>query len=174
MFNLIHRFLNQRNSKLRLHPQAFFEEEFLTRSEHYWIKDNSQSQFIFQKLWEHLPKSLHQFILEDQVSFVLSTDYSQKKFNTSSHIVVIFPQFLDWFKSGEIFMKAFLAHELAFIIYEIQAKNSDPLLAEVEADKFVCDLGLASELEQLLLKMDESPEKRLRLSYLTWNQFGIC
>jgi hypothetical protein len=44
-------------------------------------------------------------------------------------------------------------------------------MAEVGADKFVCDIGLADELEELLLMLDETIEKRLRLTYLTINHF---
>jgi hypothetical protein len=45
-------------------------------------------------------------------------------------------------------------------------------MAEVGADKFVCDIGLADELEDLLLMLDETIEKRLRLTYLTINHFA--
>ena len=45
------------------------------------------------------------------------------------------------------------------------------MMAEVEADKFVCDIGLCDELEDLLLMLDETIEKRLRLTYLTISHF---
>jgi hypothetical protein len=49
--------------------------------------------------------------------------------------------------------------------------KGDSIMAEVEADKFVSDLGLMFELEELLLMLDESVEKRVRLTYLTINHF---
>ena len=49
----------------------------------------------------------------------------------------------------------------------------DPMMAEIEADKFVCDLGLADQLEQFLLALDESPEKRLILTQLSLKALGI-
>ncbi len=67
---------------------------------------------------------------------------------------------------------AYLAHELAFLLYELEESKTDPLMAEVGADKFVCDIGLADELEDLLLMLDETIEKRLRLTYLTINYFS--
>jgi hypothetical protein len=88
-----------------------------------------------------------------------------------TNTVVIFPEFLKLLKSPKKAAVAYLAHELAFLLYELEEAKADPLMAEVGADKFVCDIGLSDELEELLLMLDETVEKRLRLTYLTINYF---
>jgi hypothetical protein len=174
MLNLFQHFTSKRKKSSHSDFKPFFINEFLSRPEHYWIKNNSLAQKHFSHLWERLPQTLLEFILEDHVSFMLSQDYRKHTYQQVAHTVVIFPQFQKWLGEEASFVQAYLAHEMAFVIYDLESPQKDHLLAEVEADKFVCDLGLADELEQLLLKMDESPEKRLRLTYLTLNHFGIC
>jgi hypothetical protein len=85
--------------------------------------------------------------------------------------VVVFPEFQKLLKTSKPAAVAYLAHELAFLLYELEDAKSDPLMAEVGADKFVCDIGFADALEELLLMLDETIEKRLRLTYLTINYF---
>ena len=88
-----------------------------------------------------------------------------------SNTIVVFPEFQNLLRSDKKSAVAYLAHELAFVLYEMEGGKKDPLMAEVEADKFVCDIGLTFELEDLLLMLDETIEKRLRLTYLTINHF---
>jgi hypothetical protein len=58
------------------------------------------------------------------------------------------------------------------VLLELEGMKGDSIMAEVEADKFVSDLGLTFELEELLLMLDETVEKRVRLTYLTINHFS--
>lgn len=88
-----------------------------------------------------------------------------------NNTIVVFPEFQKLLNSEKKSAVAYLAHEVAFVLYELEGMKEDPLMAEVSADKFVCDLGLTFELEELLLMLDETIEKRLRLTYLTINHF---
>jgi hypothetical protein len=97
---------------------------------------------------------------------------TQQPGNVLSNTIVIFPEFQRLIQGERKAAVAYLAHELAFVLLEIEGMKGDSLLAEVEADKFVSDLGFIFELEELLLMLDETVEKRLRLTYLTAHHFG--
>jgi hypothetical protein len=113
--------------------------------------------------------------MRQPVSFVRSQEFnsaSPTRYQMNS-TVVVFPEYQRLLTRSNGQAVAFLAHEVALVLYELEDVEKDPLMAEVEADKFVCDLGLADELEQFLLAMDESSEKRMRLTYLTFKALGI-
>jgi hypothetical protein len=175
MFNLLEKLINQKKSN-NLNSNQYHKTEFLNRPEHLWVKNNSAATNLFDQTFSRSPSILTQFMLEKHVSFILSRNFSKLNIHQPTQAVIVFPQFERWILGGEKFMSAYILHELALMIYELNLNSpeQDPLLAEVEADKFLCDIGYGDQLEQFLLKLDESPEKRLRLSYLTWKQLGIC
>lgn len=172
MMNLIQKFF----SKDRSHKgqvRKNFEHYFFSMPEHAWL-DAPQIRAHFDKLFQHLPVGvLDALMTKYPVSFVPSQELKSKNRvgQVLTNTVVVFPEFQKLLLTNKSAAVAYLAHEIAFILYELEEKGSDPLMAEVEADKFVCDLGLADELEQLLLMLDETIEKRLRLTYLTINHF---
>ncbi|MGE3608738.1 MAG: hypothetical protein AB7I27_04045 [Bacteriovoracaceae bacterium] len=167
MMNLIQKFLSKNpNSKIRNN----FNHYFFSLPEHQWIL-NSPAKKHFERLFQHLPAGLLEILMtKNPVVFIPNHHYREGQLLTST--VVIFPKFQDLLKTSKNSAVAYLAQELGYIIYELENTNMDPLMAEIEADKFVCDLGLANELEELLLAMDETIEKRLRLTYLTINYFS--
>lgn len=172
MLNLVQKFFKKDlsdKSKIR----ADFCKYFFSLEEHEWITtQNLQPHFI--KLFSHLPIGLIQaMVTQYPVVFVLSHSLrTQNKAGTSlNNTVVVFPEFHRLLLSPKRAAVAYLAHEIAFILYELETSKNDPMMAEIEADKFVCDIGLSDELEDLLLMLDETIEKRLRLTYLTINHF---
>jgi hypothetical protein len=174
MLNLLQRYRHRALS--RSSSKQDYVRYFLSQPEHAWIGAHAGVQRCFDELFLRVPLALVADLLRNPFCFVPSSEFQEKgtaRYQMKNTIVV-FPEYEQLLREGEGAGIAFLAHELAMVLYELEdAADKDPLMAEVEADKFVCDLGLADELEQLLLAQDESDGKRLRLTYLTLNSFGV-
>ncbi|MBA2403147.1 MAG: hypothetical protein H0V66_00125 [Bdellovibrionales bacterium] len=173
MLNLIQKYFKKdRSDKGKIRENFSFY--FFSLPEHQWITDqNLKPHFV--RLFQHLPAGLIEVMMTQYpVVFVPSESMKgvRKPGQVLTNIVVIFPEFQKLLRSPKRAGVAYLAHELAFLLYELEEAKADPLMAEVGADKFVCDIGLADELEDLLLMLDETIEKRLRLTYLTINYFS--
>jgi hypothetical protein len=172
MMNLIQKFFSAtKSNKAQLREN--FSSYFYSLPEHQWISQNG-SKTHFDKLFAHLPSGVIEALMTKYpVTFVPSTELKKEDRLTvmMSNKIVVFPEFLKLLASHRKSAVAYLAHELAFVLYELEGVGADPLMAEVEADKFVCDLGFTFELEEFLLMLDETIEKRLRLTYLTINHF---
>ena len=167
MLNFITRFF-QVNPKAKAQREQF-KTYFFSMPEHYWFDENIKSHF--EKLFNHLPVGvLTHFMTKDPLHFIPSSDYSPEADHRSC--IVIFPEFEKLLKSKSPAAVAFLAQEVALLLLEAEEPNMDELTRELEADKFVADLGFTFELEELLFMLDESVEKRLRLSYLTCHHFS--
>ncbi len=172
MMNLIQKFLSKDRSN-KSHIRKNFIAHFYSQPEHLWIA-NSQAKAHFDKLFAHLPAGLLESMMsQTPVVFVPNQDLQNSLTSASmfSNTIVVFPEFQKLLDSNKKSAVAYLAHELAFVLYELEGKPGESLMAEVEADKFVSDIGLTFELEELLLMLDETIEKRLRLTYLTINHF---
>lgn len=173
MFNLIQKyFKTDRSDKSVLRNN--FSAYFYSLPEHQWIIERNM-QGHFDRLFERLPAGLIESMMTQYpVVFIPSEELKargHKPGTVVSNTVVVFPEFQKLLQSRQRAAVAYLAHELAFLLYELGQHQVDPMMAEVEADKFVCDIGLSDELEDLLLMLDETIEKRLRLTYLTINHF---
>lgn len=172
MLNLIQRYFKKdRSDKGRIRENFSFY--FFSLPEHAWITEQNIKPH-FEKLFQHLPAGLIETMMTKYpVVFVPSEAMKgiRKPGQVLNNTVVVFPEFQKLLKTPKRAAVAYLAHELAFLLYELEEAKTDPLMAEVEADKFVCDVGLSDELEDLLLMLDETIEKRLRLTYLTINYF---
>jgi hypothetical protein len=109
---------------------------------------------------------------KNPIVFVPSENLKSSTFGSMlANTIVVFPEFQNLLNTEKKSAVAYLAHEIAFTLLELEGMKGDSIMAEVEADKFVSDLGLMFELEELLLMLDESVEKRVRLTYLTINHF---
>ena len=171
MMNLIQKFLSkERTNKSQLRKN--FSVFFYSLPEHQWILESSNKAH-FDKLFSHLPSGvLEAMMTKYPVIFVPSQELKKNEpGRVLNNTIVVFPEFQQLLRSEKKSAVAYLAHEVAFVLYELEGMKEDPLMAEVSADKFVCDLGLTFELEELLLMLDETIEKRLRLTYLTINHF---
>ena len=172
MMNLIQKFFSREKNNRQLIRQKF-STYFFSSPEHLWITDSSVKSH-FEKLFSILPSGVLEAMMSKYpVTFIRSED--MKFYKTPGRIltntIVVFPEFQKLISSSKRSAVAYLAHELAFVLYELEEGAKDTLMAEIEADKFVCDLGLTFELEEFLLMLDETVEKRLRLTYLTINHF---
>ena len=171
MLNLIQRFLSKDRTN-KSHIRKNFNTYFYSLPEHQWIAE-SAIRGHFEKMFSHLPANLLEIMMTKYpVVFIQSQEMKNQKVTDLANTIVIFPEFQTLLQSQRKSAVAYLAHELAFILLELEeGMKGDSLMAEVEADKFVSDLGLTFELEEHLLMLDESIEKRLRLTYLTLNHF---
>lgn len=172
MINLIERFFSkEKSNKTQLRQD--FSTYFFSLPEHAWLL-NSQTKKHFEKLFSHLPVGVLEALMRKYPIMFITNDALRKKQSAGtilSNTIVVFPEFQKMLQTNNTAAVAYLAHELAFVLYELEEAHVDPLMAEVEADKFVCDIGLGHELEQHLLHLDETIERRLRLTYLTINYF---
>ena len=172
MMNLIQKFLSKdRTSKA--HIRKNFISYFYSLPEHQWIVETCNKAH-FDKLFTHLPAGVLE-VLMTKHPVVFVPNYKMKDTHKPGMVlantIVVFPEFQRLLISDKKSAVAYLAHELAFVLLELEGMKGDTMMAEIEADKFVSDLGLTFELEELLLMLDESIEKRMRLTYLTINHF---
>lgn len=175
MMNLIQKFLSPTHKNFS-HVRKNFIAYFYSLPEHQWIL-NSPAQAHFDKLFSYLPAGvLNSMMTKHPVVFVKSQDMKthDQPGMVMSNTIVVFPEFQKLLMGSKKSAVAYLAHEIAFVLLELEGMKGDSIMAEVEADKFVSDLGLTFELEELLLMLDESMEKRVRLTYLTINHFSDC
>jgi len=167
MFNLIQRYFNK-DLQNRAQIRQNFSSYFFSLPEHSWISNRAH----FEKLFALLPSGLlNTLMTRYPITFTRSQDLHQPGFVLSNRVVV-FPEFQKLLESDQRCAVAYLAHEIAFVLLELEDGKKDTIAAEVEADKFVSDLGLVFELEELLMMLDETLEKRVRLTYLTIHHFG--
>lgn len=172
--NLLHKFLSKDHTD-RSQIRKNFMHYFFHLPEHQWIAEEGVTAH-FENLFARVPAKLLETMMQKYPVVFIKSETMREHYNyrpgmVMSNAVVVFPEFQKLLKTNKGSAVAWLAHELAFVIYELETANVEPIMAEVEADKFVCDLGLTFELEELLLMLDETIEKRLRLTYLTINHF---
>ncbi len=178
MLNLISKFFSTTKSDKAL-LRRNFSTYFYSLPEHRWIVEGHVARH-FDALFSRLPSGVLEALMSKYpVSFIQSESLSALRTagTPTTNSIVVFPEFQKLLRTSKKSAVAYLAHEIAFVLYEFEGHRSagnrtDPLMAEIEADKFVCDLGLTFELEELLLMLDETVEKRLRLTYLTINHFS--
>lgn len=167
MMDFIQKFLRPQKIDRKIHVDYFF-----SLPEHSWIISGDKNcKSLFEELISYLPSSLIKKItVETPISFVLSEDFKSNPQNSFfKNTIVVFPEFQKLIKSKKRSAIAYLAHEIALTLLELEGDEKESFLNEVEADKFVSDLGLIQELEEFLLMLDESMDKRMRLTYLTLN-----
>ncbi|MFA5584253.1 MAG: hypothetical protein WDA09_08555 [Bacteriovoracaceae bacterium] len=168
MFNFITRFFQPNTNPQREFRQNF-KTYFFSQPEHAWFDEQIKNHF--EKLISHLPTGVLKHLMTEQpLQFIQSKDFSLGMEMTS--YIVIFPEFENLIRSNKKAAVAFLAQEVALLLLESHEPHLDELTRELEADKFVSDLGFTFELEDLLLMLDESVEKRVRLCYLSSHHFS--
>ena len=169
MLNLFKRFQKPLGRDTK---KADFLKYFYSQPEHHWILSHDKVRKTFDHVWERVPTGVMEYFYHNSLCFVTQADYRKipLEYNLKNTLVV-FPKMIDLLLEEQESAMAFVAHEIGLTLYELESPVNDAIMAEIEADKFVCDLGLERELEKFLLAQDESPEKRLRLTYLTINHF---
>jgi hypothetical protein len=138
--------------------------------EHAWLHQDRYVKNHFIDFLEDLPvKTLKKMIKDVPVIFVPSSGKYSCAINCQHYsVIMIFPELMNLLQStAKSYYKAIMAHELGHVILQHGKNNIKVLEAQIEADRFAAKLGYINELENFLLEMPESIEKRVRLSYLT-------
>ncbi|MFZ4714322.1 MAG: hypothetical protein ACOYL6_11435 [Bacteriovoracaceae bacterium] len=142
--------------------------DFFSEPLHAWMNESTFVKRAMESFLDSLPKEALNFMGTHQVLMLKSSGRYALAVQPGSHVIVIFPELyklLSSFSFDTALMM--MAHELGHILYEHGKKIIDPLMAQVEADRFAIHLGYGHELEIFLLEQPESIEKRTRLTYLT-------
>jgi len=168
MLNLLNKFLDPSKSRSAKNQRQDLYNFFMSQTEHEWLKNNSHMKVVF----ELLPlKLLEEICLKRHVLFMKREDFKTNSY-LQRNIILVSGEYQKLLKSEKKMAVAYLAHEIALIVQEMDGVIDQQLLMEIEADKFVSDLGLTFELEELLMLFDETIDKRVRLSYLTSHHFS--
>lgn len=161
---------NKSTKKNKVISRSEWIQFILDSPEHQWINENRYIQANFLDFFEALPKAtLVKMVKNTPTIFVPSSGrYSCAIDSNSINVILVFPELMALLKSTAISnFKAILAHELGHVMLNHGKRKIKSLDAQIEADLFAAKLGFVDDLENFLLDMPESIEKRVRLSYLT-------
>jgi len=155
-----------------------FVQKILSLPQHMWILEDRYIKANILSFIELLPNhAIAYFMEKGELNLMLLPSCGRFGLALSApknrHFVVMFPELMQSLKSlSPERAWCMLAHELGHLYYRHSWKKMDPIEAQIEADAFAMDLGLAGELENFLLEQPESVEKRVRLSRLTARVLG--
>lgn len=159
-----------KKTNIKKFTKSVFIADFYGKPEHQWILKERYIKANFDDFIDSLPLNvMEKLVKKNHTIFVPSNGkYGCAISDNQQNIIIIFPELFRLLQStaaGEAF--AILAHELGHVINGHSKRNIDTMEAQIEADTFAAEIGYADDLENFLLSMPESTEKRLRLSYLT-------
>lgn len=147
--------------------------DFFAVEAHRWISANKYikaSMEDFFQLFE--TQMLSDIVYKYKIKFVLASGQLACSLSEKGNVVIIFPQVHRLLASTVASTAhAVLAHEVGHIFLKHHEQKIGMLEAQIEADKFAMELGLVSELENILLDMPDSEEKKVRLTYLSSEYF---
>ena len=169
MFNTVKKMIGKEVRKVDL------VKFILSQEEHNWIREDQYVHAHFTEFLEGLPKRvLEDVFLKKVTFFVRSTGkYACSVTPLQQNIIIVFPEVYQLLtKTFSGWAKAVLAHEIGHIILSHTESMEDPMEAQVDADKFACDMGYLDQIEEFLHEQPESIEKRVRLSFLTSYYFS--
>ena len=147
-----------------------FLTQFYSNEAHSWIIQDRYIRANFDDFFEKLPADvLKKFIGNQKLIFVLSIGFYINTLDSMSHyVIIVFPELFRLLKSSATnHALAILAHEIGHIVCGHSRKIIDPIKAQVEADRFACELGYAPELDSFLFDQNDSIEKKIRMTYVT-------
>lgn len=163
MFNKI---FNKNKAIKKLSIRDTFWDDFLLLPHHEWIKENKYIIHSFQKLFALISDGQLEKIRHEKIYFLKANAlYSCSiSLQDKCNIIMVFPD-LQRMLQALVPDKglAILAHELGHILNQHYARPIETLKSQIEADRYVIDLGLGLELQEVLLDYPDSAECRNRL-----------
>lgn len=169
MLNKMKNWVFTRNYNLK-DWQDHLKRMWFSDANHGWLTSDRYIKASIEDFIEMLPVKVLKFLVESEVSLVLSTGQYGLSLRSRANrgVILVFPE-LKRMLSLPLPTDGFvvLAHEIGHLYYGHHDTAIDPLEAQVEADQFAVELGLGEDLESFLLDLPESTEKRVRLSHLT-------
>ena len=156
-------FIQQEDPKDRLYRKVF------RLAPNRWMLDDKYALRCIQILFDALPNPSLKHLSALDIFFIrsdgilASTVAPRKK----SHLVIIYPELFKMMRSAApLRASAVLAHELGHIILRHSARKIGPTTAQIEADRFVAEIGLGRELRQVLLGYEGCPDYPERMGAL--------
>lgn len=149
--------------------QNHLKKMWFSNPHHYWITEDRYIKASIEDFIEMLPAHVIKFLALKDISMVLSTGRYGLSLNSAGKgVILVFPELKKMLMTplptdGFVI----LAHEIGHLYYGHHESPIDVMEAQVEADRFAIQLGLAEDLESFLLEQPDSTEKRVRLSNLT-------
>ncbi len=153
-----------------------FQVKFYNDTHNKWIVKDRYIKRNLDYLFSILPDDFYRFFLSKKRLCLVS---SRGRYASAiippanTAIVMIYPELKNILHSVLADRGlAVIAHEFAHIILGHDKRDIDWLEAQVEADKFVMNIGLSAELQSIL--DDEAPtiENRVRMSYCVSEAFA--
>lgn len=163
-------FKNKKNIKKVKTSKSDWIKYLLEMPEHHWLNQDRYIKINILDFLEDLPTDTIKKMIKDTPTIFVPSSGKYGCAVNSQHfnVILIFPELMTLLKStAKSYFKAILAHELGHVILKHSKRELTMLDAQVEADLFAAKLGYIDELENFLLELPESIEKRVRLSYLT-------
>lgn len=174
MLDLFTRFLKTSNESTQDIKSDFFRT-FFEDSLHHWILEDKYVSRAFKELLGALPISAIEFLHRGKKLSIVKANGIMSCALAPYHghfTIIIFPDLLKLLRSANSRIgEAILAHEIGHLYSEHAKRGTDPLWAQVEADRFAYDCGYGAELEEILL---DNPclESSTRLTYLTGHHYA--
>lgn len=163
MFNKI---LSRKEPSKVISQRDLYWDEFILLPHHDWIKENKYLTHSFQKLFSLLTDYQFEKVRQHKIYFLKANAlYSCSiSLQDKCNVIMVFPD-LQRMLHALVPDKglAILAHELGHIVNQHYARVIESLKSQIEADRFVIDLGLGLELQEVLLDYPDSKECRTRL-----------
>jgi Zn-dependent protease with chaperone function len=138
---------------------------FLRQPEHRWIQGDFREAIV--SFLATIPRPyLHKILVQRKLLFLYCNQHMSATFYQyrRREIVLIFPELLKRIQSVQKHQAfAVLAHEFGHVYHEHSQKRIGSLAAQVEADRFACELGYAEDLYFVLSGEERTHELVERL-----------
>ncbi len=156
------------NKKNRTIILDFFLKEFINSPHHLWILENKYLVRAFTTIIEKLDNvTLQKLISNDKkLTFIQATGRLSCALSSmeNSHIIIIFPDLYKILISANPDRGvAILLHEIAHLALDHSYKIIDPMVAQLEADKFTANLGYGHFLKEILEEFPDNQDCKDRI-----------
>jgi predicted Zn-dependent protease len=158
------KFLNKNKYEL-----IHVKRKLMSSPHHQWIVNDQHLNRSFQTLLEHLPPESYRFFMQKDILFLRVGGELAGAFRGGQEngYVLVFDDLIKMLKSAAWYLGiAVLAHELGHLYYNHSNKSIDTQQAQLEADDFARQCGLARELIQVLSDYSEQENAYERIERL--------
>jgi len=156
-------------------PEAFeqqlelFQANFFNMPYHSWITESKALKRAFFILFDSLNDYLLPLLLKKNLICLKSYGVLACTLSLppQSDVLIVYPDLIKLLNSASLMHGvSILAHELGHIILNHSQNESDPILAQLEADTIAFEMGLGKELMEQIKSFPISHEYQLRIENL--------
>jgi hypothetical protein len=161
----------------KLNPEENFQvflNNFSSQPDNDWIISDRYLQRIIVDFFKELPQDTLEYFAKRPLVLVpvsahLACAIGEKD---ALDIILLFPEMVKKLKSADPRNAlAVLAHEIGHLYYRHSLRKIDRLQAQVEADRFACQMGYGLELVETLENFPDI-DTRVRITYITAEYFS--